>query len=80
MLDERLGALLYDTIETIGGSDDFFDGVAYFAKKNKTDKEKAVIDEKNEDVKAAGKIVKGGVKWLTMFLGFIAVVKYLTKK
>jgi hypothetical protein len=80
LLDENLGSLLNDAAETVGGSEDFFDGVAHFAKKNKSDEEKAQIDEKSEDFKAVGKIAKGGLKGLTLLLGFAVAVKYLLKK
>ena len=79
MLDNGLGNLLNDAEETIDGSDDFVDGIAHFAKKGKTDDEKAKIDEKSEDFKAAGKIVKGGLKWGTLVLGAALLVKLIKK-
>jgi len=56
------------------------DGVAHFIKKNKTEEEREKIDEKSDDFKAAGKIVKGGVKWATLMLGVAVAFKFLTKK
>jgi hypothetical protein len=82
LLNEGLGNILNDAAETINGSggDDFVDGIAHFAKKGKTDDEKAKIDETSEDFKAAGKIVKGGIKWGTLVLALAVGVKYLVKK
>lgn len=80
MLNEGFENLLNDAAETIGGGDDFFDGVAHFAKKNKSEEEKTRIDEKNEDYKAAGKIAKGGLKGVALLLGLAVTVKYLLKK
>jgi len=80
LIDAGFGNLLNDAAETIGSGDDFFDGIAHFAKKSKSDEEKAKIDEKAEDFKAAGKVAKGGLKGLTLLLGLAVAVKYLTKK
>jgi len=80
MVDTAIGTLINDAEEVIDSGDDFFDGVAYFAKKNKTDEEKAKIDERNEDFKAVGKIAKGGLKGLMLLLGLAVTVKLLTKK
>jgi hypothetical protein len=79
MVDTGIG-LLNEAAETIGGNDDFFDGVAHFAKKNKTDEEIARIEEKVEDSKAIGKIVRGTLKYGTLALGLAVALKYLFKK
>ena len=79
MIDEGLGNLLNNAAETIGDGDDFGDGIAHFAKKNKTEEEKAKINEKSEDFKAAGKIVKGALQWLTLSLGATLLVKLIKK-
>jgi hypothetical protein len=79
MIVTGLENILNDTAEKIDG-DDLIDGVSHFAKKNKTDEEKAKIDERSEDFKAAGKIAKGGLKGLMLLLGLVATVKFLTKK
>ena len=79
MLVPGLENILVDTAEKIDG-DDLIDGVSHFIKKNKTDEEKAKIDERSEDYKAAAKIAKGGIKGLILFLGLAATVKFLTKK
>jgi len=78
-VDSGIGNLLNDAAETIGNGDDFFDGIAHFAKKNKTEEEKAKIDEQNEDFKAAGKIVKGALKGTTLLLGAALLIKLIKK-
>jgi hypothetical protein len=80
LINPGLGGALNDAAETIGGGDDFVDGITHFAKKNKSNEERAKIDETGEDFKAASKIVKGGIKWLTMGLGLAVAVKFLVKK
>lgn len=80
MINPGFGNVLNDAAETIGGGDDFIDGITHFAKKDKSDEERAKIDEAGEDFKAIGKIVKGGLKWITMGVGVVVAVKFLVKK
>ena len=72
--------LLNETANTVGDGDDLVDGVAHFIKKNKTEEEQARIDEKCEDFKAAGKIAKGGLKWIALGVVVAAGLKILAKK
>ena len=79
MIDPGIGNLLNDAAETIGDGDDFFDGVAHFFKKNKSEEEKEKIDEKSNDFKAAGKIARGTLKGAALLLTVGLLVKLVKK-
>lgn len=79
MIDPSLGNLLNDAAETIGDGDDFFDGVAHFFKKNKSEEQKAKIDERSDDFKAAGKIARGTLKSAALLLTVGLLFKLVKK-
>jgi len=77
MKNASVEGLLNNTAETIGGSDDLVDGIAHFVKKNKTEEGRKKIDERSDNFKAAGKIVKGGLGWAALGIGLVVALKLL---
>jgi hypothetical protein len=49
LINPGRGDALNDAAETLGGGDDFVDGITHFAKKNKSDEERAKIDGSCDD-------------------------------
>jgi len=72
-------SLVTEATENIGDCDDLVDGIVHFLKKNKTKEEKEKIDEKSEDFRAAGKIVKSAGKVGVALLGIAALIAAIKK-
>ncbi|MCL2619188.1 MAG: hypothetical protein FWD98_09085 [Defluviitaleaceae bacterium] len=71
--------LLNDAADAVRGSGDIVSSVAYFLKKDKSEKERAVIDEKSNDLKAVSGIVEGTLKGAVLILTIAALAVKISK-